>query len=167
MDRLQVSFETATGLNADEVHILDKSAPAWRVSSVPGSPTTIVFHSNLASDQPLPDLNDFVALGVSLGVPDLDASRARIERLADWVSVWAPVVHPRLRRLSLAFAELGVVSVGRRGTFSPMNMGTEIVLAARYAVDDQPDQREALRALLAPPVKDDDLSASFRDFLWR
>jgi len=167
LDRVQVSFESPSGLNADEIHILDRSAPAWRVSSVPGSPSTIVFHSNVAPDQASPELNDFVALGVSLGLPGLDASRAQVERLSDWAPVWAPVVHPRLRRLSLAFTEFGVVSVGRRGTFSPMGVGSEIILAARYAVDDEPDQREALRALLAPPIKDDDLSASFRDFLWR
>ena len=167
LDRLQVAFPYDADLSADEIHILDKSAPAWRVSRVPGGRRTIVFHSNLPSDAPVPDLNDFVALGMGLGLAGLEAENARVERLSGWAPVWAPVVHPRLRRLSLAFADLGVVSVGRRGTFAPLDPGTEVVLASRYAAEDVPDQREALRALLAPPVRDNDLSASFRDFLWR
>ena len=167
LDRVQVAFETRTTLAADEIHILDEVAPAWRVSQVYGAGQTAVFHMNLGPDERPPDLNDLVALGASLGLSDLDVGSARIERLKDWVPVWAPVVHPRLRRLSLAFAELGVVAVGRRGTFSPLDVGAEVLLATRYSDETSPDQREALRAMLAPPIRDDDLSASFRDFLWR
>ena len=97
----------------------------------------------------------------------LKGDTMRIERLKDWVPVWAPLVHARLRRLSLAFSELGVVMVGRRGSFAPLDIGTELVVASQYAADSKPDQREMLRTVFAPPVKDDDLDASFRDFLWR
>jgi hypothetical protein len=68
--------------------------------------------------------------------------------------------------LFLAFGELGIVSVGRRGTFSPICAGREIALAHRYATSEVPDQREALRSMLEPPVRSDDLNASFRDFIW-
>jgi len=166
-DRLQVAFDADKALPADELHILDRGSPAWRVSQVYGSGLRIVFHANVAPDTDGPDLLSFVALGESLGIRGLRAENARVERLREWVPVWAPVVHPRLRRLSLAFAELGIVSVGRRGTFSPLDAGTELALAARYAAEGVPDQREALRALLEPPAKDPDLDASFRDFLWR
>ena len=72
----------------------------------------------------------------------LKGDSMRIERLKDWVPVWAPLVHARLRRLSLAFSGLGVVMVGRRGGFAPLDIGTELVVASQYAADGRPDQRK-------------------------
>ena len=68
--------------------------------------------------------------------------------------MWAPLVHARLRRLSATFSGLGVVMVGRRGSFAPLVSGTELVVAASTPADGRPDQREMLRTVFAPPVKD-------------
>ena len=46
-------------------------------------------------------------------------------------------------------------------------MWDRAAVASEYAEDERPDQREMLRTVFAPPVKDNDLDASFRDFLWR
>ena len=85
---------------------------------------------------------------------------ARVERLVEWVPVWSRICHARLRRLILAWQGLGIVAVGRAGTFTPMDPGTEVGLVHRYANERVPDQREALRALLEPPVRTDDLDIS-------
>jgi hypothetical protein len=167
MDRVQIAFEGDTPLAADELHMLDAGWPAWRVSQVYSAGLTVVFHMNVLPGEEAPDPGRLVAQAEASGIRGLTAASARIERLPAWVPVWAPLVHARLRRVGLAFSRLGVVSVGRRGTFAPLDAGTELVLATRYAAEAQPDQREALRALVDPPVKDDDLNASFRDFLWR
>lgn len=166
LDRLQVAFEADAALPVDELHILDEGAPAFRITQVFGGGFTVVFHANLGADQPTPDGSRFLALGEEMGLR-LKGDSMRVERLKDWVPVWAPLVHSRLRRLSLAFSKLGIVMVGRRGSFAPLDVGTELAVASRYAQDDNPDQREMLRTVFAPPVKDDDLDASFRDFLWR
>ena len=166
LDRLQVAFEADAALPVDELHVLDRGTPAFRITQVFGGGFTVVFHANLCGDEPTPDGSRFLALGEEMGLR-LKGDSMRIERLKDWVPVWAPLVHARLRRLSLAFSGLGVVMVGRRGSFAPLDIGTELVVASQYAADGRPDQREMLRTVFAPPVKDDDLDASFRDFLWR
>ena len=166
LDRLQVAFEAEAALPMDELHILEQGAPAFRITQVFGGGFTVVFHSNLSPDEPTPDGAAILALGEELGLR-LKGESMRVERLREWVPVWAPLVHTRLRRLSLAFSKFGVVMVGRRGSFSPLDVGTELAVASRFASEDHPDQREVLRTVFAPPVKDDDLDASFRDFLWR
>ena len=166
LDRLQVAFEADAALPVDELHILDQGAPAFRITQVFGGGFTVVFHANLKADEPTPDGSRFLALGEEMGLR-LKGDSIRVERLKNWVPVWAPLVHARLRRLSLAFSKLGVVMVGRRGSFAPLDVGTELAVASRYAEDERPDQREMLRTVFAPPVKDNDLDASFRDFLWR
>jgi len=166
LDRLQVAFEADAALPVDELHVLDEGAPAFRITQVFGGGFTVVFHANLSADEQTPDGSRFLALGEEMGLR-LKGDSMRVERLQDWVPVWAPLVHSRLRRLSLAFSKMGVVMVGRRGSFAPLDIGTELAVASRYAEQDRPDQREMLRTVFAPPVKDDDLDASFRDFLWR
>ncbi len=166
-DRVRVAFDVEHTIEADEVHLLDGSADAFRVVQSYGSTHTVVFDATVSPYAPDPDVEELARCAQRLGWKSADPSTARIERLHEWVPLWAPVVHPRLRRLSLAFRELGIVSVGRRGTFAPIDAGSELMLAARYAGDADPDQREAMRVLLDPPVKDDDLNASFRDFIWR
>ncbi len=166
LDRVQVAFEVEAALPVDEIHVLDKDAPAFRITQVFGSGFTAVFHANVEPGQPAPDPSLFLALGESLGLR-LKGETARLERLKDWVPVWTPMIHTRLRRLALAYTALGVVMVGRRGSFSPIDLGTELAVAAHYARATVPDQREMLRTVFAPPVRDDDLDASFRDFLWR
>ena len=166
LDRLQVAFDADAALSVDELHILDRGAPAFRITQVFGGGFTVVFHANLQGTDATPDGAEFLALGEAMGLR-LKGDSMRVERLKDWVPVWAPLAHARLRRLSLAFSRLGVVMVGRRGSFAPLDVGMELVVASRYAQDDRPDQREMLRTVFAPPVKDDDLDASFRDFLWR
>ena len=165
-DRVQIAFPVETGIVHDEIHVLDKAAPAWRVSQLYGGSKVVVFHSSLAPDAPTPSPESMVSVGMNLGLSGLDPKNAKVERLREWVPLWAPVVHPRLRRLALAWSDLGLVGVGRRGTFTPIDMGTEVAVAANYSSDEGDDGREVLRALLEPPVKDDDLNASFRDFIW-
>jgi hypothetical protein len=41
-----------------------------------------------------------------------------------------------------------------------------MAVALSHASEGGPDEREVLRAILEPPVKDNDLNASFRDFIW-
>ena len=65
------------------------------------------------------------------------------------------------------YQELGIVAVGRTGTFSTIDPAEEIALAARYQGQDAPDQREALRVLVDPPVRMDDVRSSLRRFIER
>lgn len=166
-DRVRVAFDVEHTIEADEVHLLDGSNGAFRVVQSFGSTHTVVFDATVSPFAPDPDVEDLARCAHQLGWKSADPSTVRVERLHEWVPLWAPVIHPRLRRLNLAFRDFGIVSVGRRGTFAPIDAGTELMLAARYAGDSDPDQREAMRVLLDPPVKDDDLNASFRDFIWR
>ena len=165
-DRVQIAFPFEGGTLPDEIHVLDKASPAWRVSQLYGGKGWVVFHATVSPDAALPSPESMLEVAAKLGMKDLDVRAAKVERLREWVPLWAPVVHPRLRRLALAWSNLGLVSVGRRGTFTPIDMGAEIAVAANYTSDEGVDGREVLRALLEPPVKDDDLNASFRDFIW-
>ncbi|MEC9391081.1 MAG: hypothetical protein VX944_13500 [Myxococcota bacterium] len=166
-DRVRIAMTASWDGAAEEVHLLDPDAVGFRVSRLPGNDTTVVVDLTMSPYAPDPNLDDVARCVRGLGWRDVDPTTARIERHHEWVPLWAPVVHPRLRRLSLSFRELGVAMVGRRGTFAPIGPGTELMIAARYSGDPDPDQREAMRVLFAPPVKDDDLDASFRDFIWR
>jgi hypothetical protein len=165
-DRVQVAFEVDQTGQADEIHLLDEDDVAWRVTQVYGNTCTAVFHCTVPADAPDPNVEDLARRAHSLGWESVDPSTAKVERVSDWVPVWAPLVHTRLRRLSLAWARLGVVAVGRRGTFSPVDAGGELALAIRYGGEAVPDQSEAMRVLLDPPVLDQDINASFRDFIW-
>jgi len=165
-DRVQVAIRVGDSAMADEIHVLEPAAPAWRVTQEYGGTAWAVFHATLQPDAPTPSAEAMVRLGSSMGMRGLDPAGVRVERLREWSPLWAPVVHPRLRRLSLAWSELGIVAVGRRGTFTAIDPGTEMAVAISHASEDGPDQREVLRAILAPPVKDNDLDASFRDFIW-
>lgn len=165
-DRVQVAFEVDQTGMADEIHLLDESDLAWRVTQVYGNTCTAVFHCTVPTDAPDPSTEDLARRAHSLGWEGADPLAARVERIRDWVPMWAPLVYTRLRRLSLAWSRLGVVAVGRRGTFSSVDAGGELALAIRYGGDVDPDQGEAMRVLLDPPVVDQDLNASFRDFIW-
>jgi len=165
-DRVQVAVPVGDTNLPDEVHVLEHAAPAWRITHEYGGSAWAVFHATVAPDAPNPSVETMVQLGSELGIRGLDPGGARIERLREWVPLWAPVVHPRLRRLSLAWSSLGIVAVGRRGTFTSIDPGTELAVALSHANDNGLDEREVLRAILEPPVKDHDLDASFRDFIW-
>jgi len=165
-DRVQIAVPIGDDALPDEIHVLDNGAPAWRISQVYGGTSWAVFHATLPPDAPTPTPDAMVRLGSRMGLRGLDPHAARIERLQEWVPLWAPVVHPRMRRLALAWAELGIAAVGRRGTFTPVDIGAEIAVASSYTREDGPNGREVLRSILEPPVKDDDLEASFRDFIW-
>jgi hypothetical protein len=166
MDAVQVSMPIAEASSFDEIHLLGSDSPAWRLTQSYGGEFEAVYHCTVPSGTPAPDPSVLAAVGSSLGLKGLEPAAAKVERLSEWNPLWAPLTHTRLRRLFLAFGELGVVSVGRRGTFSPICAGREIELAGRYAHSERPDQREALRSMLEPPVRSDDLNASFRDFIW-
>jgi hypothetical protein len=165
-DAVQVVMPVDEVSQVDEIHLLEPGSVAWRITQAYGGEFQAVYHATVHPDSPDPDPAAMARLGASLGLKGLDPGAATVERLREWVPVWAPLTHPRLRRLFLAMSELGIVAVGRRGTFSPICAGTEITLAARYASSETPDQREGLRTLLEPPVRTDDLNASFRDFIW-
>ena len=166
MDAVQVSMPIEEACHFDEIHLLESDSDAWRITQSYGGALQAVYHCTIHPDAPDPDPSVLAAVGASLGFKGLDSSLAKVERLREWNPVWAPLTHTRLRRLFLAFGELGVVAVGRRGTFSPICPGREIALASLYANSEVPDQREALRSMLEPPVRSDDLNASFRDFIW-
>ena len=51
LDRLQVAFEADAALPVDELHILDRGAPAFRITRVFGGGFTVVFRS-LKADEP-------------------------------------------------------------------------------------------------------------------
>ena len=165
-DRVQVAVPVGETTLADEIHVLDRAAPAWRLTQEYGGTAWAVFHATIQPDAPTPSVEAMIRLGSSMGIRGLDPSAARIERLREWCPLWAPVVHPRLRRLTLAWSALGIVGVGRRGTFSSIDPGTELAVALSHASENGVDEREVLRAILEPPVRDDDLDASFRDFIW-
>lgn len=166
-DRVRVLMQANPVVDGDEVHLLDSDVQPFRVAQLSGHPGCIAIDLTVSPFEPDPDVEELAGVVRRLGWIDADPTTACVERHHEWVPLWAPVVHPRLRRLSLAFRALGVAPVGRRGTFAPIGIGTELMLAARYAGDPDPDQREAMRVLLAPPVKDEDLDASFRDFIWQ
>jgi hypothetical protein len=165
-DRVQLAVPVGDAMLADEIHVLEPSAPAWRVTQEYGGTAWAVFHTTLQPDAPTPTAEAMVRLGSAMGMRGLDPTAARVERLKEWAPLWAPVVHPRLRRMSLAWSALGIVAVGRRGTFTSIDPGTELAVAISHAAEGGPDEREVLRSLLEPPVKDNDLDASFRDFIW-
>jgi len=151
----------------DEIHLLDRDAPCYRIVQGYGGAPSMIFHATVpggtAGDDRL--LQACLDYADHLGFHGIRRKDAVIERLVDWEPIWAPVCHPRLRRLSLAWSELGIVAVGRQGTFSPVDVATEITLASRYATEDVADQREAFRLLLDPPVRQDDLGATPSMFL--
>lgn len=166
-DRVRIVMQAGAAMEGEEVHLLDADVAPFRIVQPAEHPGCIAIDLTISPFEPDPAAEDVASVARRLGWTDADPTTARVERHHEWVPLWAPVIHPRLRRLSLAFRALGVVAVGRRGTFAPIGIGTELMLAARYAGDPDPDQREAMRVLLAPPVKDEDLDASFRDFIWR
>jgi hypothetical protein len=169
-DSVQVDLMGGPPDLPDVLHALDLDAGFYRIVQTYGGERRRVFHATRApgteaADGDLPAR--FVAATERLGLPGFHVDGARVERLHGHVPIWTPLVHPRLRRLLLAWRALGIVAVGRQGVFTPIGQDTEVRLAARYAGDPDPDQREANRTLVEPPVVSGTLRIGLSDLVIR
>jgi len=170
----------------EELHVLDADAPFWCVVSPYGIKEYALFLETVpAVDAAVgsavgsagagagaDESDEAVAARVAeaaerLGIGTFSVEGARVERVREHQPCWTAGAHARLHRLINRFQELGIVAVGRTGTFGELDPGQEIGLAAAYRDQDAPDQREALRCRVDPPFKVDDLHASIRHFLER
>lgn len=155
----------------EELFVLDEDAPFWSVVSPYGIKEFALFMSTVPAGQDFPDDDGLVArtaeVAERLGVGSFSAEEARVERVVDHQPTWTVGGHARLHRVINLFEELGIVAVGRTGTWSSIDPGVELRLAAAYRDLDRPDQRETLRTLVDPPVRLYDLGASIRRFVER
>ncbi len=153
------------------LHVLEAGSSFWQVVTPYGIKEYALFLSTLPTDAPDEDAAA-VAQRVAddarrLGVGDFELEGARVERVRDHQAVWTVGCHARFHRVIDRLAELGIVAVGRTGTFSSMDAGEEIALAAAYRDLADPPQRDTLRRFADPPVRLDDLDASLRRFIER
>ena len=168
-DALQVALKGGPSDLPDEVHIVGESASFYRVVTAYGAQRQAIFHATIPTGQALePGLPARIAVDADrLGLSGFEEAGARVERLVGHEPVWSARCHARLRRLVLGWEALGIVAVGRQGTFTPMDIGAEVAWALKMSESDSPDQREGLRAMLEPPVRQADLRASVSRFLAR
>ncbi len=168
---LQVSMQGDTSALPAEIHVLDQSAPFFRVVRPVGSQDLAVFHALLGEGQetPPPKLvsDRFIASARQIGIGDFAPESIQVEALPEQVPVWGRVTHSRLRRLLLRFRELGVVLVGRTGIFAPLDPAEELGVAGIYRDEESPDQREVHRAFTDPPILLEDLDAHITRFVER
>jgi len=168
-DAVQIALRGGPPDLPDEVHLVGERASFYRVVTTYGGQRCAVFHATVPSGEPLDaGLPARVAADAArLGLHGFEEAGAVVERLVDHVPVWTERCHARLRRLVLAWEGFGIVTVGRQGTYTPMDIGQEVVWALTMGATDQPDQREGLRVLLEPPVLQPDLRASVSRFVAR
>ena len=124
----------------DDLHVLDEGAPFWRVVVPYGIEKTALFHTTLpAPGATLPDLAGHAAqvarAARELGSGDFDPATAQVEVLAEWQPSWSVSCHARLRRTLRLWTQLGIVGVGRAGTFSELDPGTELGFVRRLLLD--------------------------------
>lgn len=176
-DQLRVGRAVAVALRGpteglpDELHVLDEGAPFWRVVPHPHQPGVAIFHFTLGPDAEVPPgalVVDRVRSATgALGLGEFSAEGATVQSQAEHRPVWLEVGLARLRRVQLRWRDLGIVGVGRAGTFAPLDAAEEIAHAAVLRDEANPDQRELHRAYLAPPVKQDDLDSHITRWLTR
>lgn len=168
---LQVSMRGDTSRLPSELHVLDDGAPFYRVVRPAGTDGFAVFHAGLAdgAEPPPPKLiaDRFVASARELGIGAFDPDSVEVELLPEHSPVWSRVCHARMRRTLLRYRDWGVVAVGRRGAFAFLDPAEEIALAGQYRDEASPDQREAHRVAVDPPVIQDDLSSHITRFIER
>lgn len=155
----------------DELHVLDEGAPFYRVVRPPGTTDVAVLHSSLAEGAAAPParlvLDRFLTASRQLGVGDFAPDGAIVRTLPEQDPVWLQVSLSRMRRVLLAWQQLGIVGVGRAGSFRLMDPAEEIALAGLYRDVVDPDQREIQRAHFDPPVLQRDLGAHITRFIER
>ncbi|MFT5684411.1 MAG: hypothetical protein ACI8RZ_005352 [Myxococcota bacterium] len=166
-EHLPVAMSAVTAMRGevdglpDELHVLDEGAPFWQVVVPYGIEKTAFFHTTFLNADTCPPDSELVrrciASAAALGIGDFAEETAHVEWLPRWMPIWRQNSHARFRRLMRTFQGLGIIGVGRSGAFSPMDPGTEIALVDRLMAD--PDQAEAHRLILDPPVRIDDLNA--------
>jgi hypothetical protein len=168
-DAVQVALRGGPEDLPDEIHVVGEAASFYRLLTTYGGERRTVFHATVPGDVAL---DSAIAARVAadaarLGLGGFKEAGAVVERLRHHVPIWTARCHARLRRLVLGWEALGIVAVGRRGTFTPMDIGAEVAWAVAMDQSEAPDQREGLRARLAPPVLQADLDASVAHFVVR
>ncbi len=168
-DAVQVALRGGPEDLPDELHLIGDQASFYRVVTSYGGKGHTIFHATVEAGAVLdPGLPARMVVDAArLGLAGFEEAGAVVERLRDHVPIWTERCHARLRRLVLAWEALGIVTVGRQGTFTPMDIASEVVWARSMAASENPDQREGLRALLEPPVIQADLGASISRFVVR
>ena len=146
----------------DEVHVLDRDAPFFRVRRTGEG---AAFHVRAHGPVDETTIVDTVAAAAGkLG--SFSSEGARVEVVTDAEPRWLAGTHARLRRVLAAWSALGIAGVGRSGTMSLVDRATRIAFA-RALARSEADQRELHRQLLDPPVRSDDLDASLLRFVER
>ena len=151
-------------LQWDEIHVLDRDAPYFRVRRTNSG---AAFHVRVAHDRTTDDsaIVDAVSRAAS-SLGSFSPHGARVEITVDSAPRWLAGTHARLRRVLAAWSSLGIAGVGRSGTMSLVDRATEIAFA-RALSRGETDQRELHRRLLDPPVRADDLDAKLLRFVER
>lgn len=153
------------------LHVLDADASFWQVVSPYGIKEYALFMATVPGDAPVEDAESRARRVADdarrLGLGDFELAGVRVERVADHQAIWTRGCHARFHRVIDRFASLGIVGVGRTGTFSSIDPGEEIALAGGLLQDGATGQRELLRRYVDPPVRLDDLDASIRRFIER
>lgn len=168
---LRVSLRGDTERLPAEVHVLDEGAPFYRVVRPAGTQGFAVFHASIADgvEPPTPGLiaDRFVNAAGELGLGSFERESVEVDHAPEHSPVWSRVCHSRLRRTLLRYRDWGIVAVGRRGAFGFLDAAEEIALAGQYRDEASPDQREAHRVAVDPPVLQDDLAAHITRFIER
>lgn len=154
-----------------ELHVVARGGATWLAvagSVVPGR-----------------QLRTTVPVGTSLERVDLDVAGHRalstlrsaagceggavesVVALPSWQPAWTPTSHPRLRRVLLAWDELGIVPVGRGGLY--VDADPPLIQAHVQSLLDGPGGSawDRLRRFAAPPVRAKDLDVSLTRIIER
>jgi hypothetical protein len=153
----------------DVLHLLDDDAPGWAVVHFGGGAG--VLESTFPVGEAAPPPSELQAQAVSLcrraGLGDAVPDGGPVEVLRAGSAAWGTTSHAALRDVVLAFERLGLVAVGGRGVFANLDGGEALNLLSRYRGEARPDQREALRDFVEPPVWLDDLGAPITRLITR
>lgn len=155
----------------EELHVLDPDAPFWAVVSPYGIKEYAIFLHTLPAGEEEPSAGELgrrtAQAALRLGVGSFSEQDVRVERVVDHQPTWPVGGHSHLHRIVNQVEPLGLVFVGRTGSWSDLDPGQEVRLAAAYRDVEAPDQRATLRDLVDPPARLDDLRASLRRFIER
>jgi hypothetical protein len=160
----EVRVVLAGNLALDEIHVLDRDAPFFRVRRTPEG---AAFHLRVPPGNPVHEAGIVDAVSAAAAkLGSFSTQDARFAIAVDSAPRWLAGTHARLRRVLAAWSSLGIAGVGRSGTMSLVDRATEIAFA-RALARGEADQRELHRRLLDPPVRADDLDAKLLRFVER
>ncbi len=155
-------------------HVVDGPGQAYRFvrhALLPGNGALqghVSVQFAVEDNDPLWAANDAAVVAAALtsldeAAPGASNVGARVQRVADHHPVWVPTTAARMRRYSLALADVKVTPVGRAGTFSPLGGQAEAEYLAA-AIGGEESLRDLMRRFVEPPVRATERQVHLTDF---